>query len=200
MNCMLSRACSFQMTITEHHIPRDNKLEVPRSKYNTQPKLCNPIQDWLWKYLHCIFWYWSFFLLLCVQIEEEEEETSEMIDPIPKEDTNPPPSLIPVFMTSTQWARQLRLWVSTISCSTNDHQSACQPFGNQFNFHYKALSARFFLQETIVAIKCYHIPKKIMLHITLHICEGGFHLWYPEWNMTAAESSFAYKTVQQETV
>ncbi len=95
---------------------------------------------------------------------------------------------------------QLRLWVSTISCSTNDHQSACQPFGNQFNFHYKALSARFFLQETIVAIKCYHIPKKIMLHITLHICEGGFHLWYPEWNMTAAESSFAYKTVQQETV
>jgi hypothetical protein len=33
---------------------------------------------------------------------EEEEETSEMIDPIPKEDTNPPPSLIPVFVTSTQ--------------------------------------------------------------------------------------------------
>jgi hypothetical protein len=42
------------------------------------------------------------YLLLCVQIEEEEEETSEMIDPIPKEDTNPPPSLIPVFVTSTQ--------------------------------------------------------------------------------------------------
>jgi hypothetical protein len=43
----------------------------------------------------------KFFLLLCVQIEEEEEEeeeeeTSEMIAPIPKEDTNPPPSLIPV--------------------------------------------------------------------------------------------------------
>jgi hypothetical protein len=46
----------------------------------------------------------KFFLLLCVQIEEEEEEeeTSGMIDPIPKEDTNPPPNLIPVFVTSTQ--------------------------------------------------------------------------------------------------